>query len=395
MSARSVLLLGAGPLQVPAVEAARRLGLRTVVLDANPAAPGMALADLSVVADIKDSETALEVARREQVSGVLSVCTDLAVRPVAHVARALGLPGVSPEAAARATDKFQMREAFARYGAPAPRARRVTSEDELRDAAARLGFPVMVKPTDGVGSKGVTRVGRPGELDLAWRRAQAVSRNGQLVCEEYVEGPEVSVEGITWEGETHLVAITDKLTSGPPYFVETGHTEVSRLPEQAQAVILEAARLGVEALGIDFAASHTEIKLGARGPRIMEIGARLGGDRITSDLVPLATGVDIFEAALRVALGEPPDVAPRFARGAAIRYFLPEPGTVVSIEGERDSRAVEGVVGWVLDVGPGGPVPTLESSQSRVGHVVTVGDTPDQAAERAERARGLLTIRTR
>ncbi|MBI5837827.1 MAG: ATP-grasp domain-containing protein [Candidatus Eisenbacteria bacterium] len=395
MSPRSILLLGAGPLQVPAVEAARRLGLRTVVMDANPAAPGMRLADRAVAADIRDAAAALELARAEEVRGVVSVCTDHAVRTVAAVAHALGLPGLSPEAAERATDKFRMREAFARFGAPAPRARRVASEDELSAAAGRLGFPVIVKPVDGVGSKGVTRVTRPDELDLAWKRAQAVSRTGVLVCEEYVEGPEVSVEGLTWEGETHLVAITDKLTSGPPYFVETGHTEVSRLPDGAQAQILEAARMGVEALGIDQAATHTEIKLGAQGPRIMEIGARLGGDRITSDLVPLATGVDIFAGAIRVALGEVPDVSRRFSRGAAIRYFLPEPGAVVAIEGAAESRAVEGVTDWVLDLKPGGRVPPLENSLSRVGHVVATGSTPDEAASRAEKSLARLRIATR
>lgn len=395
MSGRSILLLGAGPLQVPAVRAARRLGLRSVVLDFNPGAPGLREADSPHVADIKDADQALRIARQERVSGVLSVCTDHAVRTVARVAAELGLPGLSPDAAERATDKYRMREAFVRGGAPSPKAIRVASEDELREAAARLGWPVIVKPTDGVGSKGVTKAAKPSDLDLAWQRGQSVCRNGVLVCEEFVEGPEVSVEGLTWNGETHLVAITDKITSGPPYFVETGHTQVSRLPKGDQASLLDAARLGVRALGIDFAASHTEIKLGIHGPRIMEIGARLGGDRITSDLVPLATGVDIFEGAIRVALGDAPKISPTRSAGAAIRYFLPEPGTIVGIEGAAESRAVEGVVDWVLDVQEGGEVPPLENSLTRVGHVLAVGATPDEAEARAEQARRLLKISTR
>jgi biotin carboxylase len=288
-----------------------------------------------------------------------------------------------------------MREAFSRAGAPAPVAVRVASAEDLRAAAARLGFPVIVKPVDGVGSKGVTRVDVASDLERAWERGIAVTRVGVLVCEEFVEGPEVSVEGLTWGGQTRFVAITDKITSGAPFFVETGHTEVSRLPRVAQERILDAAARGVAALGIDRAASHTEIKLGPSGPRIMEIGARLGGDRITSDLVPIATGVDLFAATIQVALGEEPDVRPRRQAGAAIRYFLPEPGIVTAIEGAEASRAVEGVVDWVLDVGVGGTVPPLENSLTRVGHVVTRGATPDEAAERAERARALLQIATR
>ncbi len=395
MSTRSILLLGAGPLQLPAVRTARRLGLRVVVMDFNPRAPGLREADSAHIADIKDAAVALQIAREERVSAVLSVCTDYAVRTVARVTSELGLPGLSEEAAERATDKYRMREAFLRGGAPSPKAIRVASQDELAEAAARLGWPVIVKPTDGVGSKGVTKATDPAGLELAWRRGQAVCRSGVLVCEEFVEGPEVSVEGLTWNGETHLVAITDKITSGPPYFVETGHTEVSQLPAADQESILDAARRGVKALGIDFAASHTEIKLGAHGACIMEIGARLGGDRITSDLVPMATGVDIFEGAIRVALGETPDVAPTRGAGAAIRYFLPEPGTVVKIEGAAESRNVEGVVDWVLDVEEGGDVPPLENSLTRVGHVLAAGATPTEAAGRAERARSLLKITTR
>jgi biotin carboxylase len=395
MKGRAILIVGAGPLQVPLVHAARRLGLRTVVMDVNPQAPGLRLADSPHVGDIRDAAAALTIARSEQVAGVLSACTDYAVRTVAAVAHELGLPGPSVEAARRATDKFQMREAFAHGGAPTPKARHVGSVEELRAAASALGYPVIVKPTDGVGSKGVTRVDSPAELEPAWTRGRAISRTGALVCEEFVEGPEVSVEGLTWRGRTHLVAITDKITSGAPYFVETGHTLVSRLPREAQESILVATRKGIEALGIDFSGSHTEIRLGPGGPSIMEIGARLGGDWITSDLVPLATGVDIFAGAVQVALGEEPDVLPRRQAGAAIRYFLPEPGTVLSVEGAEASKSVEGVVDWVLEVGVGGTVPPLENSLTRVGHVVTRGSTPEEAAERAERARSLLKVTTR
>ena len=127
----------------------------------------------------------------------------------------------------------------------------------------------------------------------------------------------------------------------------------------------------------------------------MEIGARLGGDRITTDLVALSTGVDLVSANLVLAMGGTPDVTPLRAEGAAIRYFLPDPGIVEGIEGATESQGVEGVVDWVLDVAPGGRVPQLENSLTRVGHVVTRGGTPLEAAERAERSRSLLKIRTR
>jgi len=160
---------------VPIIEAARRLGLRSIVLDANPAAPGLALADLGVVADIKDAARALEIARRERASGVTSACTDYAVRTVAAVAAGMHLPGLTEDAARMATDKMLMREAFERAGAPSPRALRVSSETGLAAAARELAGRFIVKPTDGVGSKGVTRAAAVADL----ARALAARDGGQ------------------------------------------------------------------------------------------------------------------------------------------------------------------------------------------------------------------------
>ena len=271
----------------------------------------------------------------------------------------------------------------------------MASEAELSHAAAQLGFPVIIKPTDGVGSKGVSRVDQPAALARAWERGMEVCRSGVLVCEEFVEGPEVSIEGLTIGPEPHLVAITDKITSGPPYFVETGHTQGSSLSPEHQEALRAAARCGILALGLENCATHSEIRMGPNGPRIMEIGARLGGDRITSDLVPLSTGVDLVAANLRLAMGDSPDLTPLRSEGAAIRYFLPEPGIVEAVDGREESRGAPGVVDWVLDVAPGGRVPPLRSSLTRVGHVVTRGGTPEEAARSAERSRSLLQIRTR
>jgi len=195
-------------------------------------------------------------------------------------------------------------------------------------------------------------------------------------------------------GRCRFVAVTDKITSGEPYFVETGHTQPPGSLAPRGRPILDAARRGIEALGLDAAAFHAELRLGPSGPRLMEIGARLGGDRITSDLVPLSTGVDLCAA-----------VIPRRAGGAGSRPCGTTPArpSVTSCpsrhrgvsEGEADSRAVEGLVDWVLDVGVGDVVPPLENSPRSRGSRSSRAPRRGRGRERAERSRALLRIVTR
>ncbi len=396
----SLLIVGAGPLQLPAIEEAAAVGLRTVAVDAAPRAPGLALADAGHVVDILDSAAVEEVARLEGVSGVMTLCTDAPVRSVAAVAEALRLPALSRAAAANATDKRLMRRALAAGVVPIPAFREVEGIAETQGVAEALGYPVVVKVACWSGSRGVYRVDGPEELAERFQQAREYQPEGALLLEEWLDGPEVSVEGICCGGRVHVIQVTDKLLFPGPFPVEAGHTQPSRLPHATVARIRSVTEAGIRALDLSSCAFHAELKVTPEGPKIIEIGARLGGDRIATHLTPLSTGVDLVAAAIQVALGREPDLCPRWGRGAAICYLHAEGvGTVESLGGLEEIRSSPGLELLYAaserdgPLGPGFAIGEVRSSLDRYGHVIFSGEHADEAADRAERAAASVKFR--
>lgn len=394
----TLLVLAAGPLQLPAVTTAKRMGLRVVAADGNAQAPGLALADAAHVINIVDAGECLRVARAEKVDGVIHICSEVSMFAMGRVNEELRLRGIDSDTAVRCTNKGEMRRAFEAAGAPSPRWIEATTVAQARAAAAEIGRPLIVKPTRNSGSRGVTRLTErdgPEQLAAALEYAVSESRDDSALVEEYVEGPEFSVEILVCEGRPHVLALTDKQTTGAPHFVETGHNQPSRQPKPVQEDLLAAAIAGVQALGIDWAAAHAELKLSPRGPVIIEIGGRLGGDFITTELVPRSTGIDMVAGAIDLALGRQPDLTPRHGpQGACIRYVTPPAGKVVAVEGVDRARAMTGVKIVAVDVAVGDEVPPITSSLTRVGHVIAEGASADEAIAVAEAARDAIVIRT-
>lgn len=398
MCVKTLLVLAAGSLQLPAIEVAKHLGLRVVAADGDPKAPGLALADVAYVVNITDPKVCLEVAKAEHVDGVIHICSEVAMASVGLVNRELGLSGVDPDTVVRATNKEHMRRAFEQGGAPSPRSIAVITDDEALVAACVIGGALIVKPSRNSGSRGITHLplgSAPEKILSAFRRALSESRDRSALIEQYIEGPEFSVEALAWNGRIEILAITDKFTTGKPHFVEMGHSQPTQLNAKEVSAVREAAILGIRALGLEGCAAHAEIKLAPDGPYLMEIGARLGGDFITTELVPRSTGIDMVAAAIRLSLGEEPDLTPlRPSQGVAIRYLAPLPGTVKSIEGVLKARQMPGVKIVDVYVGPGDHVGLVDSSLTRAGHVIAEGETTEEAVRNAERARNIILVET-
>jgi len=394
----TLLVLAAGPLQLPAITTAKRMGLKVVAADGSSDAPGLALAHVAHAIDILDADVCLEVARKEKIDGVVHICSEVSMYAMGRINEELGLKGIDSATAIRATNKEKMRRAFEAAGAPSPESVGARTREEALVAAERIGLPVIIKPSRNSGSRGVSRLtlddGRD-EITRAFDYAIGESRDNSVVVEQYVEGPEFSVEILVWDGQSHVLAVTDKETTGAPHFVETGHCEPSRQPEETRVAIENTAIQGVKALGIDWSAVHAEIKLSPRGPMLIEIGARMGGDFIATELVPRSTGIDMTEGTINLALGREPDLTPRHEpQGASIRYLTPRAGRVVSIEGIERARRMPGVCIVAVDVAAGGLVPEMKSSLTRVGHVIADGPTADEAVRNAASARDAIVIRT-
>jgi biotin carboxylase len=396
------MILGAGPLQLPAIHEARALGIRSAVLDHNPKAVGLSLCDSAYVADILAPDAVVEIARQERVDGVMTLCTDAPVRTVAAVAAALGLHALSPAAAANATDKRLMRKALLANGAPVPGFCEVESIGAALAAADALAYPLALKVPCSSGSRGVYRVDTSEDLANRFVQAREYQPHGDLLLEEWMDGPEVSVEGVCCGGRVHVIQVTDKFLFPGAFPVEAGHSQPSRLPAATVAQIRAATETSVRALGLNDCAFHAELKITPGGPKIVEIGARLGGDRISTHLTPLSTGVNLVRAAIQIAVGLEPDIVPSMARGAAVRYFhAADCGTVERVEGLDEISSLPGLELLYAaserdgPLRPGFVIGEIRSSLDRYGHVLFSGDSAVQASERAEQAASMVKFRFR
>ena len=319
-SMKSLAIIGASYLQRPLVERAKEMGLRTICFAWAEGAVCKDLCDVFYPISITEKEEILRICRDEHIDGICTIGSDVAAPTVAYVAEEMGLTGNSYEAAVRAHDKHLMHEALVAAGVDCPKSDGTT-------------LPVIVKPTDRSGSLGVQKVERKEDLEPAIAKAKALSMSGQVIVEEYIEGREISVEMISCRGVHYALQITDKVTTGAPHFVELEHHQPSDLPAAMQTKIFEITRRALDALGITNGASHSEYKITSEGRIVvMEIGGRMGGDFIGSDLVKLSTGYDFVEGVIRVALGEiiHPEVK-QIGRSSVI-FDAPEN---VSCSGER------------------------------------------------------------
>ena len=388
---KKIMILGASILQLPAIEKAVEMGLDVVVLDMNPEAVGFSVQGVTkeIISTI-DVSAAVEAAKRHKIDGVLTLATDMPMRAVAAIAEECGLIGVSTDTARKATDKSVMRNALKEAGVPIPQFFVVKTKEEYWEATRKLSIPYMVKPADSSGSRGIIKVENDIEIERAYYYALEHSRNGIVVVEEYMAGPEVSVETIAIEGKINVIQVTDKITTGSPHFVEMGHTQPSRL--DCIDEIKRIAILANKAVGIENGPSHTEMIITQDGPKIVELGARLGGDCITTHLVPLSTGVDMVEACIKIALGEKPDITPTLNCGSAIRYFHQRAGIVKKIEGIEKAEECEGIRNISIVHGVGETVTEITDSGSRMGFIISQGRDAEDAANIAENAQKCIVI---
>ena len=341
---KRLMIVGASVLQLPAIIKAKEMGLYVGVADYNPRAVGIQYADEFFNASTMDEDAVLQAAEQFKPDGIMTLATDMPMRGVSRVSDKMHLHSISYETSFKATDKYEMIKAFKAHGVPSPWYFVVDSIDEIRELEGELSYPCIIKPTDNAGSHGVAKVYSFEELLGNYDYSHSCSRKGRVIIEEYLDGPEVSVEVMVVNGNVHILQITDKITTGAPHFVEMGHSQPSQLSKATRESIARVAIAANKAIGIKNGPSHTEIRVTKEGPKIVELGARLGGDCITTHLVPLSTGVNMVECSIRIALGEKPDLEPKWNKGAAIRYLKTGTGTVREIKGIEEAESIPGVI---------------------------------------------------
>lgn len=333
MQNKKLAIVGASYLQLPLVLKAKELGVKTICFAWEDGAVCRDYADKYYPLSIVEKEKILAVCREEKIDGIATIATDIAVPTINYVAHELGLIGNSLESGYISTNKFAMREALKKGGVRCPFFQKISGISDALEAIRHTTFPVIVKPCDRSGSMGVTKVDKLEDLADAVTAALDCSFCKEAILEKYVDiAQEISVEGISWRGEHHVLAITDKVTTGAPHYVELGQHQPSRLPQAILNEAVRQAKLGVKALGIEYGASHPELMVSKDGEVfVTEIGARMGGDFIGSDLVCLSTGYDFLKGVIEIALGEFSGVHFGERHFAGVWFYAPDTPQVKDI----------------------------------------------------------------
>lgn len=389
---KKMMILGASALQVPAIKKAKEMGYEVISVDYDPNAVGFEMADVKLIVSTLDQEEVLKQARIYEPDVVITSTSDGPVRTAAYVNEKLGKqPDLAYEDSLCATIKSYMRERLKECNVPIPQFFVVNNELEFAEAVKYIEGDMIVKPADNAGSRGVVLLKKdavtgqtePEDAVAVYEYSKSNSRNGVVMVEEFMEGEEVSVESMTVNGETTIITITDKMTTPPPYFVELGHAEPSRHPAELQEAIKKITLQAVAAIRLQNGPSHTEVKLTKDGPKIVELAARLGGDFITSKLVPLSTGVDMVGNSVILATGGAVDLAKKWDKGAAIRFIPCKSGTIESIDIPKEVYDMPGIEEIVLYKKIGDVVDGTKSSNDRLGHIIATGKDAGEAFERA------------
>lgn len=386
---KRLLVLAAGILQVPVIKKAKEKGYYVIAVDGDSNAIGLQYADKAICANITDEEIMLEIAREQHVDGVIHPCSEVSMNVMGRINDELGLAGITKEQAIRATNKHLMREAFEMGGAPSPKSILTDSaEDAWEHLQNDFSTDGILKPSRNSGSRGIAKVVRDmnkADFINAYNIALNESRDKSVLLEQFIEGPEFSIEIIVWNGTVNVLTVTDKKTTGAPHFVELGHNQPSCYSAEEVEILKAAAVSGVKALGVNNCACHAEAKLMDGKAYLMEIGARLGGDFISTELTHLSTGIDMVAAAINVALGIEPDLNPKEKpKGVCIRYFCPKPGKLVSV-GNTEILKDPRVYLWEIYHKVGDVIPEVTSSLCRSGHVIVTENSPQKAIALADR----------
>ncbi|HBE01532.1 MAG TPA: hypothetical protein DC049_03520 [Spirochaetia bacterium] len=397
-SGKTVLIIGGGLLQIPAIKSAKELGLFTIVADLDPVAEGMKLADYPLIISTRNADGiasfAAEFSKKKTIDAVFTAGTDVSVT-VAKTQAALGLPGIKYEDALAASDKSLMRRRFADYHVNQPGFVSIKNYNEIEKACSRLSFPLVIKPADNMGARGVKKIFSIIEAREAYNTTVQFSASKTVIIEEFMDGPELSIDALVYNGEIFITGIGDRIIENPPYFIETGHIMPSALPPDQISAGCEVFKQGIKALGITIGAAKGDIKITPQGAMVGEIAARLSGGFMSGFTYPYATGVNLTANALAIALGyPPPDLEEKFSRVSAEKAIIARPGKIFSINGLEDAQKISGCKNIFLKYKTGDLVKAPTSNVEKGGNVIVVGETRTEALSIADHVLSTIKIIT-
>lgn len=378
-----LLVLGASIAQIPFIKTAKTLGCYVGVVDYNSNAPAIEFADEYFECSLLDYSGVLKIAKDFDSNGITCGASDVGVLTAARVCAELKLPSLSINTAVNVKDKGAMIKAFESHDVAHPQYQVIES---LNDPI-NIDYPFISKPIDNSGSRGINVIHNNSELDSALKDSFSNSKDGRVIIEEYMVGPEVSVEILIQDNEPYVLQVTDKITTGEPHFIEIGHSQPSQLPQKDIIEIKKLAYKAAKAVGIDNGCAHAEMKITSDGPKMIEIAGRLGGDFITTVLLPTSTGINISEYEIYRALGIPKKFNPESIvcnRGVAVKFIESKPGMVKSVAIDYISEEMVGVEELKFVCKSGIQYGEAENNNDRFGYVIATGKDTQTALDRCD-----------
>ena len=392
MNKINILIFGVGILQRSIIERARKSGLFVVGIDPCIDAFCKDAVDVFERVDGQDFETTIAIAKKYHISAIVTAATDKPLVMMARVAKELYLPFYSVETAKVSTDKQLMKQKFIEYKVPCAKGFVLTDIEGMHKHD--ISYPVIVKPRDNSGSRGVIFCNNEVEVMSAWHEAMQYTHMPNILVEEYIDGPEYSIESVHVGGKSTVVQFTQKLITDFPYNVELGHIQPAVLSKETQQEIREVIQQIGVALKFDNCCSHTELKVSSSGIKVIETSPRLGGDFITSHLIPLSTGINIEDILLRLSLGErieDNELLPISKMYSGVKYFCLPEGEIEEIKNVNKIKDINGVQCYNFDLNKGDKVNKITSSLNRYGFALFQTKTRDELLKSFEECDKLLS----
>ena len=383
---KKILIIGAGFLQDFVICKAKTMGYETYTVDADPNAVGFKHADYHSVINIVDEKACLAYAKEKQINGVLTAATDYGVLTAAYISREMGLPGLKYEVAQLIKNKYKVRKClFENHVDDTEQAYEVHKDTNIEELAEKLTYPVMVKPCDGSGSRGASRVDRAEDLKQACEYAMAGSITHRAEIETFIVGKEYGAESLVVNGKIHVLGVMQKWMTEPPYYAELGHSIPNDLKPETEAKVRSCVENAIRALGVNFGSVNMDMLITENGKvYIIDIGARMGGNMIGPCIIPYGTGVDYMAAMLQNAVGDHVDLSAREHGAVATRLLTFDDGIIKRLP---DIQKIESEYGVEIyhHMEAGMKVKEYHTNLDGCGYIVAKAETTEMAVKKAEK----------
>jgi len=392
---KTLLILGAGKEQVAAIAAAKAKGILTLVLDMNPKADGARLADEFHAVSTRDRDAILKFVASYpgKIDGVMTIASDIP-HMVSAAAAAAGARHIPQGVADLCVHKLHMKEKLREGGVNVPAFSRIAQLEDLQAFIAKVGFPVVIKPVDNSGARGVQRLTGAMDIGAAFAYTKGFAYGGEVIAEKFIPGLQISTEGLFCEGRFHCTGFADRnytrLDDAVPFMVEDGGDIPTVLSDTQKKLVEAEFEKAARALGIDWGPAKGDMIFAEDGkPYVIEIAARLSGGNFCYDKVPWSTGVDIVDILVDMAVGnavDPSRFVPTRSLATSQRYFFPAAGTIRQIDGVTAAQKLPHIRKVDVWARAGETIAAAENHPSRVGYVISCAPTREEAVTAAQAA---------